>query len=127
MEWYYYLHTNNDLIGKNPIVVDSDPEYFNSNFVARVWHIDTENRADAWTLVIEAFALGARIDKIKELTQKWNLTKEDLKRYIIRNPKPTDLQKDGMDKFIREILLIEPNTFWDNLLKEGPPNDRSNS
>lgn len=48
MRWFYYLHTNGNLIGRNPIVVDSDPEYFNSDFVRKVWEINTENRLDAF-------------------------------------------------------------------------------
>ncbi len=40
--WYYYLHVNGQLIGKNPIVVESDPEYFNSKFVVKYWKIDME-------------------------------------------------------------------------------------
>lgn len=40
--WYYYLHVNGQLIGKNPIVVESDPEYFNSKFVRKHWKIDMD-------------------------------------------------------------------------------------
>ena len=69
MRWYYYLHTNGDLIGKNPAVVDGDPEYFDSSFVRRVWCIDTESRLDAWRVLIEALGredivLSKRADRI---------------------------------------------------------------
>ena len=114
--WYYYLHQNGDLIGKNPIVVYSDRHYFDSPFVKKVWLVDTENRSNAWNLAVEALALGARIDRVKELADRWNLTKEDLIEYIMRNPEPTDAQKEGMDLFIREILKLEPNAFWDDLI-----------
>ena len=120
MKWYYYLHENGDLIGKNPVAYN-ESDFAGNDFVTKHWYIETEDRGDAWTLVIEAFALGARIDKIKDLAVKWSLTKEDLKKFIIRNLKPTNLQKDGMDKFIQLILCIKPNEFWDNSLKEGPP------
>ena len=116
MKWYYYLHSNGDLIGKNPIVVDSDSQYFDSPFVKYTWLIETDDRGDAWKLVIEALARGARIDCIRKLTTKWNLTAEDLKEYIIRNTQPTEEQQDGMDKFIKVIFDKEPNTFWDSLL-----------
>lgn len=121
--WYYYLHTNGDLIGKSPVAVDSigAGEYFDSDFVKKWWYIDTTERGDAWRLVLEAVALGADMGRIRPLAVKWNLTKDDLKEFIVRNPKPTDLQKDGMDKFIREILGAEPDAFWDQLLKEGAP------
>ena len=120
MKWYYYLHTNGDLIGKNPMAYN-ELDFTGNPFVKRHWYIETEDRGDAWTLAIEAFALGARISKIKALTEKWSLTKKDLKEYILRNPHPSKLQKDGMNKFIQLILCIEPNVFWDSLIQEGPP------
>ncbi len=117
MKWYYYLHTNGELISKNPIAYNSS-DFNESPFVKCYWEIDTEDRGDAWKLVIEALARGAKLDKIKELATKWKLTKEDLKEYILRNIKPTEEQKDGMDKFTKQILNEEPNVFWDKLKKE---------
>jgi len=58
MKWYYYLYVNGNLIGKNPVVVDSDSSYFDSPFVKRVWVIETEDRGDAWKLCLEALAVG---------------------------------------------------------------------
>ena len=40
---YYYLHTNGQLIWKPAIVVESDPDYFNSSFIVKHWKIDNEN------------------------------------------------------------------------------------
>jgi len=116
MKWYYYLHTNGDLIGKNPVAYNN-ADFDDSPFVKCFWYIDTTDRSDAWKLVIEALARGARIDRVKELVEKWSLTEADLEEFIVRNAKPTEEQKDGMDKFIRGILNKEPNTFWDNLIK----------
>ena len=120
MKWYYYLHTNGDLIGKNPVAVDYNGanDYFESDFVRKYWLIDTTNRENAWTFICEALAMGARIDRAKELSEKWCLTVEDLEQYIIHNPKPSDLQKDGMDKFIIEILKLEPDEVWDAILEK---------
>ena len=115
MKGYYYLHTNGDLIWKPAIVVDSEPEYFKSPFVKCYWSIETEDRGDAWTLVIEALARGARIERIKELATKWKLTAKDLKEYIVRNARPNEEQKEGMGNFIAQILNENPNTFWDYL------------
>ncbi len=47
IEAYYYLHTNGDIIYKNPIVADSDAlsgpyEYFDSDFVQEYWAIDSK-------------------------------------------------------------------------------------
>lgn len=118
MKWYYYLHTEGDLIGKNPVVVDSDVQYFDSPFVKKVWLIETTDRTDAWNLAVEALAMGAKTEKVKELAVKWGLTAVDLEQYILRNTHPTDLQRDGMDKFIREVLALEPNSFWDGIISK---------
>ena len=100
MKWYYYLHQNGQLIGKNPIVVDSDPEYFNSPFVQKVWVIDTENRADAWNLLIEAISLKANMNQIKKLALQWGITKDDLPNYINQQGKLTEEQQKSVDKLI---------------------------
>ena len=42
-EWYFYLHSNGSVIGKNPVVVDSDKEYFNSDFVKKTWKVDLDD------------------------------------------------------------------------------------
>ncbi len=116
MKWYYYLHTNGQLIGKNPIAVDGDSNYFDSDFVKRVWKIDTTKREDAWLLVVEALAIGADIKCIHELALKWSLTEEDLKEFIVRYPEPNKEQISGMDIFIKEILKKDQDTVWDNLI-----------
>lgn len=52
-----------------------------SDFVRRIWPIDLSNRAHAWLTVIEAAALGAIPERIKELAEKWNLTNEDALKF----------------------------------------------
>lgn len=44
--WYYYLHKNGDIIGKNPVAVEYNgaADYFDSPFVIDYWCIDTKNR-----------------------------------------------------------------------------------
>ena len=111
MEWYYYLHTNGDLIGKNPYVVDSDPSYFDSDFVKRTWKIDTEDRESCWTLLLEALALGTRISRIKELAKKWNCDKADSIE-MLRRIKSNSLMRAGIIIFIKEILLMDVNDYW---------------
>jgi len=119
MRWYYYLHTNGDIIGKNPAVVDSDASYFDGPFVKKVWCINTEERKDAWNLVIESLASGARLSRVTELVDKWGLTLEDLPNYLVTVKKPSTLQQDGMHKFLKEILHVNPDEFWE-LLRGGP-------
>ena len=114
-KWYYYLHTNGDLIGKPPIVVDSDPEYFNSPFVDKVWCIDLDDRLSVWDFIIEACNLGANKDRIKELSEKWKLTSDDLPEYLLRVKEPSELQKAGVGWFIKHILELDPNTYFEML------------
>ena len=104
--WYYYLHKNGDLIGKNPVVVDSDPEYFDSPFVKKVWKINLSDRADAWGLILEALALGARIDRVKELAAKWTCDLKDLIELFKHVSRLTELMKKGIDVYIEKILEI---------------------
>ena len=84
MKGYYYLHTNGDLIYKNAIVVDSDPEYFDSPFVKKYWFFDSDERFYAWQIVTEALALGAKRKRIFELKEKWGLTDEDAVQFAIK-------------------------------------------
>jgi len=114
-KWYYYLHTNGDLIGKNLIVVNSDSSYFDSPFVKKVWCIDLENRLDAWNLVLEALALGCNVKRAKELVTTWKLTFEDMPQMLLHNPKPTPLQRKGISVFAKEILEMEEDDFWNKL------------
>lgn len=109
--WYYYLHTNGDLIGKNPVVVDSDPEYFNSPFVKNVWLIDTSDRETLYRLVLESLALGADGNRMKELCSKWGTNYDDTIE-MLKRCKPSDLMKKGMDRFIQEILGVDIEAFW---------------
>lgn len=74
---YYYLHTNGDLIHKPAIVVDSDPEYFVSDFVRKVWTLRPEDRGTGYILLIEAAALGANITRVLELAKKWGMDGDD--------------------------------------------------
>ena len=120
MKWYYYLHSNGDLIGKNPIVVDSDPEYFNSSFVQKYWLIDTTDRLNCWNFLLEATGLGANKERIKELSHKWELTLEDLPNYLIRTPNPTETQRKNLRKFIKEILNLNEEETFDKLEKMKP-------
>ncbi len=116
MKWYYYLHTNGDLIGKNPIVVDGDAGYFDGPFVQKVWLIDTDKRGDCWKLLLEALAKGARIDRVKELAEKWKMDKADSFEMIARirldDVEPNVLMEGGMTLFIEKILGMDVDEYW---------------
>lgn len=80
---YYYLHTNGDLIYKPASVMDSDPSYFDSSFVKKVWALDLSDRGDAYSMLLEAEAMGARVERIHELKAKWKITEEDTQTFAI--------------------------------------------
>lgn len=96
-------------------------DYFDSPFVKKVWLIDTSNRETAWTVVLEALALGADIKRIKELCNKWKLNFKDSIN-LLKYSKPTELMKKGFETFITKILNMSIDDYWDKasaLL--GPP------
>jgi hypothetical protein len=123
--WYYYLHTNGDLIGKNPIVVDSDPEYFNSPFVSRFWRIDLTDRRDAWVLILESLSYGVRLDRIKELVDKWKLDEKDLLKFLltISSADSKNIRLlDGLKIFIEKILNKNLDEYLNFLEKSNEKN-----
>ena len=82
VDGYYYLHINGDLIYKPAIAVDDD--YFDSSFVRKFWPITLSDRGDAYTLLLDAQAMGAKQERIQELKAKWNITEEDTQFYADR-------------------------------------------
>lgn len=85
MTGYYYLHSESkDLIYKPASVVDSDPQYFDSPFIQKVWKFDSEDQFDAWQICVEASVLGARKERIAELVKKWGLTNADAPHFCER-------------------------------------------
>lgn len=76
-EGYYYLHVNGDLIFKR-----FDPGEDDSSFIKRVWKIKTTDRGTAWLLLVEALAMGANCDRIKELADRWGVNDEDAPNFI---------------------------------------------
>lgn len=114
--FYYYLHTNGELIHKPESCVDSDPEYFDSPFVRKVWKCCDTNRETCWTLLIESLALGAKTSRIKELALKWHCDGRGLTEFLIR-AKPDATLRSGVHKFLKEILEVNPDAYWEWLAK----------
>lgn len=115
---YYYLHSNGDIIGKNPNVVDSDPQYFDSDFVKKVWCIDTEDRSTAWKVVLEGLALGAQDKRVKELADKWGLTFEDSVKALTHGCINTSLLLKGLEIFTEKILGMSYKEYQDKIDEE---------
>ncbi len=74
---WYYLHTNGDLIWKR-----FRPEVEAGGFVRKVWKLDTSDRGNAWLIIIEAMALGARKSRTEALIAKWGLTDDDALEFV---------------------------------------------
>lgn len=106
MVGYYYLHQNGDLIWKR-----FRPDA--SDFVKRIWHLDTTDRMSAWALLIEATALGARHGRIVELSQKWGCNAKDLTEFLARASSPTEEQCDGLKLYMEKVLGIEYDEWMD--------------
>ena len=58
----YYLHTNGHIILKSAIVYESDPEYFISPFVRKVWYI-YENSSEEYIVEMLQEMLQMNADK----------------------------------------------------------------
>ena len=112
MTGYYYLHTNGDLIYKPAIVVDSDPQYFDSPFVKKLWAFDASDRQDAWVIVLESLASGVNVSRAKELSIKWGLTIEDFYEFMMRNTEPNELLKKGIVLFAEKIMDMSEDDFF---------------
>lgn len=77
-KWWYYLHSNGDVIGKNPAVVDSPYEYFDSTFVRKYWLI--EDRRGLVVMLAELKEMGARPNRISEIETVNHITEADYER-----------------------------------------------
>lgn len=113
-KWYYYLHENGDIIGKNPVVVESDSEYFDSPFVKRVWLVS--DRPSLYTMVLEALDLGAQKIRVQEMAHNQGMTFEDTIE-MLQRVKPSPAMIRGMDRFIPEVLGKSVEEFWGHINK----------
>ena len=109
---FYYLHTNGDLIYKKFRPEDDSP------FVKKIWPMNTQNRATAWRLILEALALKAQINRINELVKKWGCDLKDLVNYMVRTH-PSDLEIDGLEIYFNKIAECDYDE-WLNWLGKTP-------
>lgn len=115
MNGYYYLHSESkNLIFKPEVCVESDPQYFDSPFVQKVWRVDSELRMDAWTVLLEALALGCNANCIIELAKKWNANYTDSIE-MLKHCEPSGLMRDGMELFIPLVFDMELEDYWDKV------------
>ncbi len=76
---YYYLHTNGELIFKHG--TDCVADIRESDFARACWPIDPTDRANGWSLLVEALSVGAKPERVKELAEKWHCNDEDADHY----------------------------------------------
>jgi hypothetical protein len=115
MDGWYYLHSETkDLIYKR-----FEPEA-DSSFVLKVWPIDVSKREDAWTVILEALALGADPERIRDLAIKWKCDKGDLLTFLARVSEPGVLLRAGLRRFLPEIANTAYDTWMDWLAKTPP-------
>ena len=103
---FFYLHTNGALIYKR---LRPDP----SDFVRRVWKVDTRDRMCAWRILLETTALGANIERIRELAEKWKCNFADLGQYFIHGGTAEATLTRGMEKMCKELWGLDLNAVWD--------------
>lgn len=91
IQGWYYLHENGSLIYKaSP---DAACDIRDSDFARAMWPMDVTDRAGAWNILVEASALSAKPERIKELAEKWNCDDADADNYA--NYLGISLQIDG--------------------------------
>ncbi len=116
--YIYYLHTNGKLICKR-YMEGLEADMRESDFVKMFWFISTENREDAWSLLIEALSLGANKEHIDELATKWKMTNEDGHIYAERCN--CYIKMDGSKFCATRMDFINlqecPSGFGDNILE----------
>ena len=80
---WYYLHTNGDLIFKQNLS-GTPADLRESDSVVTLWPIDTDDRENAWRILIEALSCGAKLDRVKTLANKWHCGNDDGQIYADR-------------------------------------------
>lgn len=115
---YYYLHVNGDLIFK-PGVAYNDSDFVESDFVKAYWFIDTTNREDAWTVLVEALALGAKKEHVMKLANQWECNDEDAMIYAERVNVHVDRDGDKWMVTFRNFINLQESMagFGDTVLE----------
>lgn len=81
IDGYYYLHTNGSLIWKRYLDGSQVADFRESDFVRHFWPLDLKDRENAWSLLIEALAIGAKPERVAELAALWKCNDADAENY----------------------------------------------
>ncbi len=80
---WYYLHENRSLIYKRELG-GTAADIRESSFALAMWPYDPQDRAGAWTILVEALAAGANPQQIAELSAVWEFDDTDAPNYAKR-------------------------------------------
>lgn len=80
---WYYLHQNGSLIYKRELG-GTAADIRESPFAKAMWPVDQEDRESAWRICVEALAVGASPERVKELASKWKCDDDDAQEYAKR-------------------------------------------
>ena len=111
-EGYYYFHNET----KNLIWKKFRPEE-DSPSVQKIWSVNTSDRGNAWTIFLEALSMGLKLTRAEELAQKWKLNQEDFEEMLTHKRNPNVELQRGAHIFIRDILNLDVNKYWEELPK----------
>lgn len=79
MEKAIYLHSNGNLIEKPKIVYESDPSYFTSPFVMKVWYRTNEYKKEDWQMMLtDALIKGALPLEVKRVGLEKGLSENEV-------------------------------------------------
>ena len=81
MKGYYYLHENGSLIWKQYLDGGQVADFRESSLVRHFWQMDLDDRAEAWSLLVEASALGVERSRIDGLIALWGCNDIDAAVY----------------------------------------------
>lgn len=93
IDGYYYLHSNGSLIWKRYLDGGQAADFRESTFVRHFWTLDLSDREQAWSLLIEALAIGAPKERVNDLASQWSCNDTDAPIYADRMG--FDLYMDG--------------------------------
>lgn len=122
MIFYYYLHSNGQLMHLSQKSLDQKPDFLKLKFVQFHWEVDTNNRNSIMIMLLQAEALNVDKNRINALKKLYAITDKDLFNYIIK-AELEFCEKDSL-YFVHhvwyddhnDIIIGNGDTLWDALV-----------
>lgn len=105
MKGFYYLHRET-----KQLIYKHEHYQFEGDLVEKVWPVNFADRRDAWRVVLEGAALGARDEDIMQLSERWSLTFEDCIEMMLRTP-TEPLKRAGLHRWVPLVLQMSVPEF----------------